>query len=43
VRQSLQVVNSGDHILGIYSDVKHELDDCFGFLKAGFDNNEAVW
>jgi hypothetical protein len=38
----LESVAAGSHILGIYHDVEHELNDCFAFLKAGIENNEAV-
>jgi DcmR-like sensory protein len=38
-----QTITTGNHILGIYSNSEQELDECFTFLKAGFDNNEAIW
>jgi hypothetical protein len=39
----LQALAIGSHVFAIYSDTKHELDECFAFLKAGFENGEAVW
>jgi hypothetical protein len=39
----LQALAIGSHVFAIYADTKHELDECFAFLKAGFENGEAVW
>ncbi len=39
----LQALTIGSHVFAIYSDTKHELDECFAFLKAGFENGEAIW
>jgi hypothetical protein len=39
----LQALTVGSHVFAIYANIKHELDECFAFLKAGFENGEAVW
>ena len=39
----LETLTTGSHVFAIYSDIDQELDECFAFLRAGFEQGEAVW
>lgn len=36
-------MTTGSHVFAVYSSIDQELDECFAFLRAGFENDEAIW